>query len=103
MPKTKNKANYSILFNNVGYRFGSLSGSPKVTSSSSLSQQNETGKPATLYRPALKALVLYCCDGRRVYDYQSYTSQEIYAESVGCVGALGHTRAVKHSTRTPVL
>jgi len=90
MPKTKNRANNSILFNNVGYRFGSLSGFPKVTSSSSLSQQNDTGKPATLYRPALKALVLYCCDGRRVYDYQPYTSQEIYAESVGCVGALGH-------------
>lgn len=49
-----------------------------------------TGKPATLYRPALKAYALYCCDGRRVYDYKSYNSQEIYAEQIGYGGALGH-------------
>ena len=39
---------------------------------------------------SLKAYALYCCDGRRVYDYKSYNSQEIYAEQIGYGGALGH-------------
>ena len=61
-----------------------------TNSTHNTSVHNDTGKPATLYRPALKAYALYCCDGRRVYDYKSYNSQEIYAEQIGYGGALGH-------------
>ena len=89
MPKAGKRANDSILFGSVGYRFGLLPGFPDATSAYSLSAQNDTGKPATLYRPAVKALVLYQCQGRRVYDCKSYSSQEIYAEPIGFGGALG--------------
>ena len=89
MPKAGKRANDSILFGSAGYRFGLLPGFPDATSAYSLSAQNDTGKPATLYRPAVKALVLYQCQGRRVYDCKSYSSQEIYAEPIGFGGALG--------------
>ena len=89
MPKAGKRANNSILFGSAGYRFGLLPGFPDATSAYSLSAQNDTGKPATLYRPAVKALVLYQCQGRRVYDCKSYSSQEIYAEPIGFGGALG--------------
>ena len=90
MPKAGKRANDSILFGAAGYKFGLLPGFSKQTSTHNTSVHNDTGKPATLYRPALKAYALYCCDGRRVYDYKSYNSQEIYAEQIGYGGALGH-------------
>ena len=80
------KANNSLLFGSAAFRYKSLRGFPQKASSRYLSINNESGK-ATLYRPALKALVAYNCDGRRVWD-ETLTEEEIYAED-GICAAVG--------------
>ena len=81
------KANNSILFGSEAFRYKSLRGFPQKVSSRYLSINNESGK-ATLYRPALKALVAYHCDGRRVWD-DTLTQEEIYDIDDGICAAVG--------------
>ena len=80
------KANKSKLFGSEAFRYPNLRGFPKKTSSRYLSVNNEAGR-ATLYRPALKALILYFCEGRKVWD-ETLTETEILGDE-GVVSGLG--------------
>lgn len=81
------KANNSPLFNSKAFKFALLRGFEKKTSTRYTSVYNESGK-ATLYRPALKALVAYNCSGRKVWD-ETLTESEIYDSDDGIVAAVG--------------
>lgn len=82
-----NKTNNNILFGDVCWRYPVLTGFTKKTSGSYRSAYSpNSAKQATLYRPALKALILSLCDGRKVWD-QSLDKSEIYGPE-GAVGAL---------------
>lgn len=81
------KANNSPLFNSKAFKFPLLRGFEKKTSSRYTSVYNESGK-ATLYRPALKALVAYHCSGRKVWD-ETLTETEIFDSDDGIVAAVG--------------
>lgn len=81
------KANNSPLFNSKAFKFSLLRGFEKKTSSRYTSVYNESGK-ATIYRPALKALVAYHCSGRKVWD-ETQTETEIYDSDDGIVAAVG--------------
>lgn len=81
------KANNSPIFNSKAFKFPLLRGFEKKTSSRYTSVYNESGK-ATLYRPALKALVAYHCSGRKVWD-ETLTEDEIYESDDGIVAAVG--------------
>lgn len=81
------KANNSPIFNSKAFKFSLLRGFEKKTSSRYTSVYNESGK-ATIYRPALKALVAYQCSGRKVWD-ETLTESEIYDSDDGIVAAVG--------------
>lgn len=81
------KANNSKIFNSKAFKFPLLRGFEKKTSTRYTSVYNESGK-ATLYRPALKALVAYCCSGRKVWD-ETLTETEIYDSDDGAIAAVG--------------
>lgn len=85
----KSKTNTSLLFDTVGYKMGILPGFKKSRSARYISSHNTTGKPATFFRPAAKALILFTCNCKKVYAYEELTSSEIYSSDEGIGGAVG--------------
>lgn len=80
------KANNSKLFSNEAFKLPTLRGFSSSTSKRYMSVQNESGR-ATLYRPALKALITYRCEGRKVWD-ETMTYDDVYKSDSGIVAAL---------------
>lgn len=80
------KANNSKLFSGEAFKLPTLKGFNSNTSTRYMSVQNESGR-ATLYRPALKALIAYRCDGRKVWD-ETMTYSDVYEKNSGFVAAL---------------
>lgn len=78
-------ANKSLIFHNQGFRM-TLPGLPK-SSKRYRSTAHEGNGTVTLYRPAAKALCLYCCDGHAYYDNITPPSQTS-AEFVSAVGTI---------------
>lgn len=80
------KANNSKLFSSEAFKLPTLRGFNSNTSMRFMSVQNESGR-ATLYRPALKALIAYRCEGRRVWE-ETMTYDDLYQSDSGIVAAL---------------
>lgn len=80
------RANNSKLFSNDAFKLPTLRGFNSNTSMRYMSVQNESNR-ATLYRPALKALIAYRCEGRKVWD-ETMTYNDVYQNNNGIVAAI---------------
>ena len=93
-------ANNSILYHPMGFNM-KLAGISSKTSSRWHSSANENNGAVTLYRPAVKALCLYCCDGHAYYnnvDPPTQTDAE-YSAAVGAIkGASGVLYVAEYRT-----
>lgn len=78
------KVNSSVLFGSDAFRLPLLRGFPEKTSKRFLSVLNESGR-STLYRPALKALIAYLCDGKNYLD-ETLDLQECESTYISAIG-----------------
>lgn len=81
------KVNSSVLFGSDAFRLPLLRGFAEKTSKRFLSVLNESGR-STLYRPALKALIAYLCDGKNYLD-ETLDLQECESTYISAIGKIG--------------